>query len=145
MSTDDTRAMFEDLVAAKPVCTLITVDTMGRAVPRPMGVAAVEEGPTVWFITFVGSRKVAHIAAEPRVTVYWEHSAPGGDDWTYGQLYGVAEVTTDRATRDRLWKDEWTRYFPGGSADPSMALIKVTSTRLELRASGEPEMRVVDL
>lgn len=145
MSREDTAALFNELVGKKPICTLITTDSMGRAVPRPMGTAAVEEGLVLWFVTAVGSRKVTHIHADPRVTIYWEHSGSGGDDWTYGQMYGTAEVMADQATRDRLWKDDWVRYFPGGRTDPDLAVIKVRPTRLELWAGGEAGMRTLDL
>ncbi|MBD3175562.1 MAG: hypothetical protein GF320_10290 [Armatimonadia bacterium] len=144
LTPEDIKLKFRELAEAQPLCDLITVSEAGIAVPRPMGTVALEEDYTLWFVTYLSSRKVAHIGEEPRVTVYWEQRGADMETWTYGQLYGTAEILTDQAVRDRFWKDEWTRYFPGGSEDPEMAFIKITPTALEMTLGGEQAMRTVE-
>jgi len=79
----------------------------------------------VWFATGRASDKCRQIAADPRVTVYWQQP----DVWHYGEISGVAEVVDTPEARHRFWQDDWSQYFPGGRDDPQYVLIRVTPER----------------
>ena len=49
----------------------------------------------------------------------------------YASLSGTVEVVTDLGARKRLWRDDWTRYFPDGPTE-GYVLLKVTPTRIEV-------------
>lgn len=80
--------------------------------------------------TFTGSRKVAHIKANPQV-----HILAGGrgleNTETYIHLAGTAEITRDKAMRDKLWHDGLKNYFDGPD-DPNYTIVIVTPTRIEV-------------
>jgi len=139
MTKDEFRAAFARLAKERGVSLLITVDAEGRAVPRPMGDLRVDDDLTVWYATGASSRKCAHIATNPKVTVYWQNPGEGVGGWQYAWLYGAAEVLTDQATKDAFWNDSIGEYFPGGSTDPNYAVIKITPTRIEGVLGGEFE------
>jgi len=145
MTKGEFRAAFARFVKERGVSVLITVDAEGRAVPRPMGDLRVDDGLTVWYATGASSRKCAHIAANAKVTVYWQRPQEGVGGWQYAWLYGAAEVLTDQATRDAFWNDEMAEYFAGGSTDPNYAVIKVTPARIEGVLGGGLETEGLDL
>jgi general stress protein 26 len=72
------------------------------------------------------TRKVAEIARDPRVTLYY-FDAPSA---SYVTLQGYARVVTDRAETERFWKPEWEAFYPNREAD--YLLIAVTPERIEV-------------
>jgi general stress protein 26 len=45
-------------------------------------------------------------------------------------LKGEAELTKDPQVLDRFWRDEFTRYFPGGRNDPEYIIIRIAPKTL---------------
>jgi general stress protein 26 len=86
---------------------------------RPMAIAGVDGASTVWFSTPIESEKVAEIGSDHSVSVTFQK------DRKFVALSGKAEVVTDRAKVEELWKDSWKIWFPKGKMDPSIALIRV--------------------
>lgn len=88
---------------------------------RPMAVAAVEGTNCLWLVTSIDSQKVVEIRRDPRVSATFQ-----SDDGRYVALSGSAELVTDRAKIQTLWKERWRAWFPQGKDDPSLALIRVS-------------------
>lgn len=86
---------------------------------RPMAIAEVEGGSTIWFITSDGSPKAEEIRSDTRVSVTFQ------SDRKFIALSGTSALVHDRARIAALWKDAWKVWFPDGKDDPSIALIKV--------------------
>ena len=43
-------------------------------------------------------------------------------------LRGSMEVLTDAATKQMIWREGDTKYYPGGVTDPNYCVLKFTAT-----------------
>jgi len=78
-----------------------------------------------WFTTNTSSRRVAQYRANPKAAIYF-------CDKRYFrgvQLIGTMEVMTDAATKEMIWQDGDTMYYPGGITDPDYCVLKFTAAK----------------
>ena len=78
---------------------------------------------TVWFSTNTSSRRVARFRADPRASVYFVDY----DRWAGLLLTGTMEVLDDPASRRRIWRDGYERYYPLGVDDPDYTVLRFTA------------------
>ena len=104
---------------------LTTIDEEGHFVSRPMAQQEVEFDGDLWFFAERDSRKVAHIAAQPLVSV----TLTSNDTWI--SLCGTARVVTDVAKAKELWNPFVEAWLPQGPEDPSVVLIEFSSDTAE--------------
>lgn len=114
---------FTKLVKDVNICMFITNTRQDAEThTRPMATVDVEENGTLWFYTDIRSIKVEEVANDHSVHLVYAH--PGKD--SYLDVWGKADVVTDR----NMMKEKWTPmvkvYFSGGAEDPNLALLKVT-------------------
>lgn len=128
-----------EIITQHPHSVFVTVDDRGRPVDRVMWAARVDDDLTVYYATALDSAKIGRIKANPNILAIWF----GGG--RYVSLRGVAEVTTDRAILDGLWRDSFVRYFPGGKTDPNYAAIKITPHHVNCQDQCEVGVDVFDL
>lgn len=106
------------------VCMFITRNKGEHDHTRPMATIEVEKDGTLWFYTDLRSIKVEEVSLEKDVHLTYAH--PGKE--SYMDVWGRAEVVTDR----QLIKDKWSpivkAWFPNGADDPNVALLKVRPT-----------------
>jgi general stress protein 26 len=133
------------LIDRVPVSALITIDEHGFPSARPMGTLTVDDDMVVWYACSGKSAKCEQIAANERVSGYWELAAEGMEGFGWVVLKGTAEVLQDEETLDRFWNDEWVQYFPGGRSDPTYAILKVTPCCLRMLSPGEMEEATVPI
>ncbi|MGQ9729693.1 MAG: pyridoxamine 5'-phosphate oxidase family protein [Candidatus Zipacnadales bacterium] len=145
MEKNEALAKAREIITRVNVSALITLDPHGFPTVRPMGTLKVDEDFTVWFATSAHSAKCEEIAANPKVSVYWEQ---GGEDMgNYGWVLvkGIAELLRDEPTLDRFWRDEWVTYFPQGRSDPTYAIMRVTGCCLKVLPIGGHAAQTVPL
>jgi general stress protein 26 len=94
-----------------------TVDDALHA--RPMAVADVEKGGTVWFVTDITSPKVTDVGADPDVLLAFQ------DSRRYLTVSGKASVVKSPEKIRELWKETFKLWFDGPD-DPRLALLKIT-------------------
>jgi general stress protein 26 len=75
---------------------------------------------------------VSEIAKLPKVNV----SFADPDNQRYVSVSGTAQLSRDRAKRDRakideLWRPEFKIWFPEGKDDPEIALLRVNLEKAE--------------
>ena len=104
---------------------LTTIDQDGHFVSRPMAQQEVEFDGNLWFFSSRDARKVAHISANPSVSV----TLSSRDNWI--SLSGTAEIVEDDAKADELWNPFVEAWFPQGPHDESVVLVKFTSDTAE--------------
>ncbi len=109
------------------ISTLTTVDPDGTLWSRPMAIQAEDFAGTLWFFTKADSEKITHLAANPNVSVAF--SDP--DDQNYVMMAGTAAVMNDRAKIEELWSEPMRTWFPDGSDDPDLRLLKADIHRAE--------------
>ncbi|AFY93502.1 pyridoxamine 5'-phosphate oxidase family protein [Chamaesiphon minutus] len=117
-----------DLIKDIDLCMLTTLDDDGCLRSRPMSVnGQVEANGDLWFFTYGSSHKVTEVDRNNHVNVSF--SAP--DKQCYVSLCGTAELVTDRAKIQELWKPELKAWFPKELDEPDIALLKITTTKGE--------------
>ncbi len=118
---DPNAAKLYDLIKDVKIAMMTTVDTDGTLHSRPMHGAKADEHGDLWFFTRIQSPKITEISRDNEVNLAY------GD--TSGQNYvsisGKAEVVRDRERIKELWSEPLRAWFPDGSDDPTIALIRV--------------------
>lgn len=97
----------------------------GTLTSRPMAMQEVEFDGDLWFFAERGSRKTAHIAANPRVNV----ACGSASDWV--SVSGTASVVDDPARKRELWNGGVEAWFPDGPDDPAVILLRVEAEGAE--------------
>jgi general stress protein 26 len=72
---------------------------------------------------------VAEIKANPQVSVVMSNYKVHKDIRYHGKI----DILTDQPTKDRLWQDEWKKFYPQGKTDPNYIVLKFTPAEIEFR------------
>ena len=80
-----------------------------------------EDGRVLWFYTPAQSGKMDEIQHHHQVML--TYSEP--KDQTYVNVLGQAEIQHDRQKIKDMWTESMRVWFPKGSDDPDIALLKV--------------------
>ena len=123
--------MTTDTVAEKHLWPLIkgikfamftTQHGNGHLHSRPMTTQNTEldEDVSLWFFMSRSSEAVADLATDPAVNIAY---ADPGDD-RYVSISATAVVVENLAMKQRLWSKAAAAWFPGGAADPDLALVQ---------------------
>ena len=76
---------------------------------------------TFYFTTNTFSIRVAQYKANPKASIYF-CDAKGFKGM---MLRGTMEVLTDAASKEMIWHDGDTEYYPGGVTDPNYCVISI--------------------
>lgn len=87
---------------------------------RPMAVVAVEENGDIYFVTDLGSPKVAEINRDDDVVVTFQSGH------RFAVVEGPADLIVEQRLVDKYWQDSWRLWFPEGRQDWRLCLIRVT-------------------
>jgi general stress protein 26 len=109
------------------VAMLTTVSADGTLRSRPMATQDVEFEGTLWFFTAAGSEKMSEIRQYPQVSV----SYASADDHRYVSLSGRASLIHDAGKMKELWSPVYRAWFPQGTGDPDLALLRVDIDKAE--------------
>jgi len=109
------------------IAMMTTVENGQELHSRPMYTSKPEEDGTLWFFTERDSQKVGELRQDQHVSL--GYSKP--EDNLYVAITGVAQVVTDRAKIKELWSEALRGWFPNGSDDPNIALLKITISKGE--------------
>ncbi|MEO8807674.1 MAG: pyridoxamine 5'-phosphate oxidase family protein [Burkholderiaceae bacterium] len=95
----------------------------GHLHSRPMTTqnSSVDEDASLWFFMSRAGEPVADLSADHVVNVVY--ADPEQD--SYVSVSGVAAVVEDAAKKRQLWSKAAEVWFPGGAADPDLALVQV--------------------
>ena len=95
----------------------------GHLHSRPMTTqnTSIDEDASLWFFMPRSGESVADLSADPVVNVVY--ADPSAD--RYVSISGTAGVMNDLAKKQQLWSKMAEAWFPGGAADPDLALVQV--------------------
>jgi len=114
-----------EIIAAAGFCALITIGEDGHPQARVMDPAAPDARMAVTLMTNPSSRKVAQIARDPRVTLFYFDSESLG----YVTIVGRAAQILDPEEKRRRWLDRWSPHI----ARPEDAVLyEVVPERVEV-------------
>lgn len=120
LTSEEAQKKFKDLVEEVGICMFITSTDQNESA-RPMATIHTDEDGTLWFYTHRSSGKIQELNADHVVHLLYAH--PGKD--TYLDVWGTANMVTDREKVKELWKPMVKAWFPGGQDDPDLCLLKV--------------------
>ena len=108
-----------------PVAFISSVDEDGFPCSKAMLARRVRQGIKVfYFTTNTFSLRVAHYKANPKACIYFCDT----NEFQGVMLRGTMEVLTDNKTKEMIWRDGDTEYYPGGVTDPNYCVLKFTAT-----------------
>lgn len=106
---------------------LMTTGPDGHVAARVMQPFPVADDLVLWYGTSPDSRKVADLSRLPYATAGFSSADGAG----YTSLSGAVTIVDDPATRRRLWRPEWTAYFPQGP-DAGYTILRLDPDRIEV-------------
>ncbi len=107
-----------------PVTYISSVDKEGFPCTKAMLSPRVLEGiKTFYFTTNTFSLRVAHYKANPKASIYFCDA----EGFKGMMLRGTMEVLTDAASKEMVWREGDTEYYPGGITDPNYCVLKFTA------------------
>lgn len=101
--------------------TLTTLESDGHLHGRPMYTCAPGDDQALWFFTEKDAQKVRELRANSQVGL--GYSDP--DSATYVTIAGTGKLVEDQQKIKDLWREDFRGFFPKGSDDPNLGLIKV--------------------
>jgi general stress protein 26 len=114
------QELWEKLDKVRPTM-MTTVDEDGSLRSRPMWTQGDTFDGTLWFFSADDAPKAEELARNPQVGL--SYAAPDKD--LYVSVSGRAEVVHDREKIEELWNPFAEAWFPEGTDDPHLALLKV--------------------
>jgi len=78
-----------------------------------------------WFTTNTSSMRAAHYRENPKACLYFCDRR----FFRGVMLQGLMEVLEDAASREMVWRDGDTMYYPGGVTDPDYCVLHFTADR----------------
>ena len=129
--TSNSSADFEklrEMIKDIDFCMLTTVDENNDMHSRPMSLnSEVDQEGNMWFFTSASSHKVSELSRLPKCNV----SFANPDDSRFVSISGAAELVTDRGKIEELWKPVLKAWFPKGTDDPDLALLRIGIEKAE--------------
>ncbi len=104
---------------------MFTTKAGQELVSRPMTLQKTEFDGDVWFFASKESDKINEIKIDPEVNI----SFASGSAWV--SLSGKAHIINDSEKIEELWNPLLKDWFPEGSDDPHIVLIKVVAESTE--------------
>ena len=116
-----------ELIAGIQMCMFVSVHANGQLHSRPMATQAVSDDGFLWFFTSAHSSKVDEIRNDREVNIAYADIS----NMRFVSVAGTCELIRSRTVSERLWRDEYKRWFPLGLEDPELILLKVTINAVE--------------
>ncbi len=108
-----------------PITFISSVDDQGFPWTKAMLSPRVRKGIRVfYFTTNTFSLRVAQYRANPKACIYFCDA----EKFVGVMLRGTMQVLTDAETKEMIWRDGDTEYYPGGVTDPNYCVLKFTAT-----------------
>ena len=118
--TPEIREKLWSMMKGIQIAMLSTQDG-GQIRARPMAASQKGFDGTLWFFTRASSHKVAEVDAREQVGVTYADSG----QQNYVSLSGRATLVTDKAAVTEHWAEVLRTWFPKGTDDPDIGLLRV--------------------
>ena len=116
----------ETLIGNRPTAFIASVDGEGYPCCKAMLAPRVRDGlRTFYYTTNTSSQRVAHYRRNPKAAVYFCDEA----NFQGVLLRGTMTVCEDQATKDLIWREGDTEYYPLGPTDPDYCVLRFTAEK----------------
>ena len=113
-----------NLIDKQGVSFIASVDEQGFPNMKAMLPPRKREGITVfYFTTNTSSKRVAQFRTDPKACIYFYDKR----FFRGVQLLGTMEVMEDAETKQMIWREGDTMYYPGGVTDPDYCVLRFTA------------------
>lgn len=120
----DPIATIGNLVNKQSTCFIGSVDAAGFPNIKAMLKPCERDGiKTFWFHTNTSSQRTRQYKDNTKACLYFCDKR----FFRGVMLLGTMEVLEDRAEKDRLWQDDYVKYYSGGPADPDYCIFRFTA------------------
>ena len=92
---------------------------------RPMSVQQIDADGNFWFLSSNDSHKDSELHLDPFVQLLFQGSSHSG----FLNIYGMAEISDDKAKIKELWEPILKTWFTEGEDDPRISVIKVEPSK----------------
>lgn len=116
----------KELATAADLCLFATSLETEPIPARPMSTRQVDENGCIWFFSRSTSKKNAEISKNNRVQLFY--SNPGSAEFL--NVSGKATIVIDQLKAKELWSAWAKAWFPEGTDDPELTMIKVEPTHV---------------
>ena len=116
-----------ELIKDVKICMMTTAEPDGSLHSRPMYNQEADEAGDLWFFTQIQSGKTGEIVQDQHVNL--GYCDPGKQH--YVSVSGKAEIVRDKGRIQDKWSEGMRAWFPKGTDDPQIALIRVHPERGE--------------
>lgn len=113
-----------------------TIDSNGKLISRPMTNQQMDADGNLWFYTSTETDLWENIVAHPEVNLSFAEP----EDNVYVSISGRAERVVDREKIKELWNPAVQAWFPHGSDDPHVMLVRVVTDTAEYWDSSASSM-----
>ncbi len=122
----DAEKTIGGLIDKQGVSILSSVDADGFPNTKAMLPPRVREGIQIfYFTTNTSSMRVSQFLTNPKACIYFCDKR----FFRGVMLVGTVEVLEDAASKEMIWQDGDTMYYPGGVTDPDYCVLKFTATK----------------
>lgn len=119
------KELIAQMADSLPIAFISSVDNEGYPCTKAMLAPRKREGiKTFYFTTNTFSLRVAHYKANPKASIYFCDA----EGFKGMMLRGTMEVLTDAKSKEMIWREGDTEYYPGGVTDPNYCVLKFTAT-----------------
>jgi general stress protein 26 len=118
---DPNAAKLYEMIKSVKIAMMTTIDTDGTLHSRPMHSQEADEHGDLWFFTQIQSPKVTEVSRDNLVNLAYADP----DKQHYVSVSGKAEIVRDKAKIEEKWSEGMRTWFPQGTDDPQIALIRV--------------------
>ena len=118
------KELIAQMADSLPIAFISSVDQEGFPWSKAMLAPRKREGiKTFYFTTNTFSIRVAQYKANPKASIYF-CDAKGFKGM---MLRGTMEVLMDAESKEMIWREGDTEYYPGGVTDPNYCVLKFTA------------------
>ena len=122
----DAEKTIGNLIDHQNVSFISSVDESGFPNTKAMLPPRKREGIRVfYFTTNTSSMRVKQYRSDPKACIYFCDQR----FFRGVMLTGTMEVLTDSASKEMIWRDGDTMYYPGGVTDPDYCVLRFTATQ----------------
>ncbi len=114
-----------NLIEKQNIAFIASVDEAGFPCVKAMLPPRRREGiRRFWFTTNTSSMRVRHYRQNPKASIYFCDRR----FFRGVMLQGTMEVLEDAASKELIWQEGDTLYYPGGVTDPDYCVLCFTAT-----------------